>query len=105
MDRVNCVDAFVPSEGVPVTGPRSRLGAPSRRPAPPGVSPMNVRACAACVAVVAVVFFSHPAAARPTPALDAELQAALDDAGFTGTVESTLEDRLGRPLDLELADL
>src|SRR5678815_5235161 len=65
---------------------------------------MIVRACAACVAVV-VVLFSHPAAARPTPALDAELQAALSDAGFTGTVESTLEDRLGRPLDLELADL
>ena len=62
---------------------------------------MIVRACAACVAVVV----SHPAAARPTPALDAELQAALSDAGFTGTVESTLEDRLGRPLDAELADL
>ena len=63
---------------------------------------MNIRA--ACVAVVLAVV-SSPAAARPTPALDAELRAALSDAGFTGTIEDSLEDRLGRSLDLELADL
>ncbi|MFN8179223.1 MAG: cytochrome c peroxidase [bacterium] len=37
--------------------------------------------------------------------LDRELVAALQRAGFTGTIESTLESRLGRPLDNQLADL
>jgi cytochrome c peroxidase len=64
---------------------------------------MIVRAWSACVAVVVIAW--QPAHARPTPALDAELSAALSDAGFTGTVEASLEDRLGRSLDLELADL
>jgi cytochrome c peroxidase len=33
------------------------------------------------------------------------LQAVLREAGFTGRIESTLEQRLGRRLDLQLADL
>src|SRR5689334_11190310 len=37
--------------------------------------------------------------------LDNELQAVLRQAGFTGRIESTLEQRLGRRLDLQLADL
>lgn len=37
--------------------------------------------------------------------IDAELAAVLRQAGFTGTVESTLEARLGRPIDPRLADL
>jgi len=37
--------------------------------------------------------------------LDNELQAVLRQTGFTGRIESTLEQRLGRRLDLQLADL
>ena len=37
--------------------------------------------------------------------LDATLAALLDEAGFTGKIQSTLEKRLGRPLNRELADL
>lgn len=49
------------------------------------------------------------AAAPQPPAqgspLDNALQAALRQAGFTGRIESTLEERLGRHLDPQLADL
>ena len=41
---------------------------------------------------------------RVTPQ-DEALTAALAAAGFTGRIESTLEARLGRPVDRELADL
>ena len=37
--------------------------------------------------------------------LDARLRATLQRAGFTGAIESTLERRLGRHIDRELADL
>ena len=37
--------------------------------------------------------------------LDHQLRMVLDQAGFTGRIESTLETRLGRPVDPELADL
>src|SRR5262249_49160863 len=37
--------------------------------------------------------------------LDAQLAAALAQAGFTGRIESTLEPRLGRPINRDLADL
>jgi len=36
---------------------------------------------------------------------DNELKAVLRQAGFTGRIEATLEQRLGRHLDLPLADL
>jgi cytochrome c peroxidase len=38
-------------------------------------------------------------------ALDEQLNGALRSAGFTGTIESTLERRLGRKVDPELAEL
>jgi cytochrome c peroxidase len=38
-------------------------------------------------------------------ATDRQLEAALRQAGFTGRIESTLEQRLGRPIDPALADL
>src|SRR5689334_13119900 len=44
------------------------------------------------------------ASAQATP-LDQELQAVLRQAGFTGRIDATLEQRLGRQLDLQLADL
>ena len=37
--------------------------------------------------------------------LDAELERVLAQAGFTGRIESTLESRLGRHVDKQLADL
>lgn len=37
--------------------------------------------------------------------LDSKLTAALQAAGFTGTIQSQLETRLGRPVDAVLADL
>ena len=46
----------------------------------------------------------HRASAQVTT-LDEALQAVLRQAGFTGRIESTLEQRLGRRLDLQLADL
>jgi len=39
------------------------------------------------------------------PDLDAQLAAVLTDAGFTGTIESELVGRLGRPIDQTLANL
>ena len=36
--------------------------------------------------------------------LDAQLTERLSDAGFTGRIESTLTERLGRPLDPRRAD-
>ena len=46
-----------------------------------------------------------PARAAEGSKTDRELQAVLRRAGFTGRIESTLEQRLGRPIDPELADL
>ena len=37
--------------------------------------------------------------------LDAELAAVLESAGFTGTVGSSIQARLGRPIDPKLANL
>ena len=37
--------------------------------------------------------------------LNAHLAQVLEEAGFTGRIESTLEQRLGRPIDPDLADL
>jgi cytochrome c peroxidase len=39
------------------------------------------------------------------PSVDAQLQAALQQAGFTGEVGRSLEERLGRPIDPALAEL
>jgi cytochrome c peroxidase len=47
----------------------------------------------------------HPPASAQASSLDNELQAVLRQAGFTGRIEATLEQRLGRHLDLPLADL
>ena len=48
---------------------------------------------------------AHAAPQAAAAALDEALVAALAEAGFTGRIESTLETRLGRPVDRELADL
>ena len=50
-------------------------------------------------------FFTSVLAATDGSSTDRQLQAVLRQAGFTGRIESTLEQRLGRPIDPELADL
>lgn len=51
-----------------------------------------------------MVWPDQRASARST-SLDEELQAVLRQAGFTGRIESTLQQRLGRRLDPQLANL
>jgi cytochrome c peroxidase len=50
-----------------------------------------------------MVFAAPPGG--PPGGIDRALRAALNDAGFTGTVQSTLTTRLGRSLDPKLANL
>lgn len=54
--------------------------------------------------LVGVLALSIPVAIADT-SVDARLRAALQQAGFTGTVQAQLEARLGRPVDPRLADL
>jgi cytochrome c peroxidase len=61
---------------------------------------------AAIAFLAAVVLSSLPGADRSTPqplSLDVRLWRALKHAGFTGRVGTTLESRLGRPVDAKLA--
>jgi cytochrome c peroxidase len=51
------------------------------------------------------VVYAAPGPERPERPLDAELARVLEAAGFTGTIESTLETRLGRPINRKLANL
>jgi cytochrome c peroxidase len=55
--------------------------------------------------VLVVVCAMRVQAARPDRTLDDELAAVLARAGFTGRIESTLQQRLGRRVDRRLADL
>lgn len=63
----------------------------------PGNPYACLQAYAFCVLSAGVVLNSG--CVPVDPSLDDELRAALEDAGFTGTVEASLEERLGRPLD------
>jgi cytochrome c peroxidase len=57
-------------------------------------------------ALSGIVFSMHAQAEDDYAShLDRTLSDVLRDAGFTGNVEATLEDRLGRRIDPELADL
>ncbi len=58
--------------------------------------------------VLPVTGTARPRASEPTRSdddLDRQLRRVLAEAGFTGTIESQLEARLGRPLDPRRADL
>jgi cytochrome c peroxidase len=57
------------------------------------------------VVITATLLAASFAAAEPPARLDASLRAALDQAGFTGTVGATIEQRLGRRIDPKLAEL
>lgn len=65
----------------------------------------NARARAGVLAALALASAFIPLTGADAADLDRRLAAALRRAGFTGTVESTLERRLGRPIDPRLADL
>jgi cytochrome c peroxidase len=73
--------------------------------------PYTIHLCVWIVLSLCVLGFSIAAAPYYSPgsaqdnSLDEELQAVLRQAGFTGRIESTLEQHLGRRLDLQLADL
>ena len=54
------------------------------------------------IAVVLLLLISLPCHSED---LDSELASALARAGFTGAIETTLSARLGRPIDLKLANL
>ena len=60
---------------------------------------------AAVLLCVSLLMSSVIASEPQNSKLDAELRAALATAGFTGRIESTLEHRLGRPVDRRLAEL
>jgi cytochrome c peroxidase len=56
------------------------------------------------IAALIMMYVASPAA-RAQRDLDQELAAALKNAGFTGTIQGTLERRLGRTIDKKLANL
>ena len=68
---------------------------------------MRSRRCRAQAAALGALLIAAGSlqAANGAHDLDAQLAALLNHAGFTGTVESTLEARLGRPIDTRLANL
>src|SRR5215510_8816735 len=63
----------------------------------PRSSQSLIRRLLSLLAVALVLWGSEARAGRDD--LDAQLRAVLQDAGFTGRIESTLTARLGRPLD------
>jgi len=66
------------------------------------------RAILKLMALLAAIMAFELAAAEPAPRvdeLDRQLTAALHAAGFTGRVEESLPQRLGRPVNRQLADL
>ena len=58
--------------------------------------------CVQSNCILALAWAATVAAAQD---LDSQLAAALSNAGFTGTVGSSIEARLGRPIDTKLANL
>jgi cytochrome c peroxidase len=62
-------------------------------------------ACAALLATSVVAFGGNPASAASEASPEARLRTAMRQAGFTGTIASTLTQRLGRPIDQTLARL
>ena len=52
-----------------------------------------------------MIAFGLAVTARPADDLDRQLLTTLQRAGFTGTIQASLDRRLGRPINTELADL
>lgn len=58
-----------------------------------------------CLLGLSIAATPHSPAPAQDSLLDKELKAVLRQAGFTGRIEATLEQRLGRRLDMPLANL
>ena len=58
-----------------------------------------------CLLGLSIAAAPHSPAPAQASLLDKELKAVLRQAGFTGRIEATLEQRLGRRLDMPLANL
>jgi cytochrome c peroxidase len=58
-----------------------------------------------CLLSLSIAAIPAPSASAQGASLDEELQVVMREAGFTGRIESTLEQRLGRRLDPKLANL
>src|SRR5688500_18076449 len=57
------------------------------------------------ISLVALILLGATPSHAPRTTLDDELSGRLQESGFTGSVASTLEQRLGRKVDPHLADL
>ncbi len=72
---------------------------------------MNIRNCKLVILIIAVIFGGFFMTTRKSSArisqnpLDSELSNVLSQHGFTGNIESTLKQKLGRRIDDQLADL
>ena len=66
---------------------------------------LRIRVRSATVLATAALAFAAALANVIAADIDTELSAVLRRAGFTGQIESTLERRLGRPIDRRLAEL
>lgn len=75
------------------------MGSPRRR------AYLRVAACAAIVSALTVALAAQGHAGKGLRPLDAQLTERLREGGFTGTAESALTLRLGRPIDRRLADI
>lgn len=60
---------------------------------------------AVLAALMALSGCEQPPDPAVVAAVDASLSAELEERGFTGRIESTLEERLGRPVDPRLAEI
>src|SRR2546423_10350157 len=69
------------------------------------VQRIRVLAILLLAATCVLMIISQPSANAGHDLLDQELTARLQQLGFTGKIESTLEQRLGRHLDNKRADL
>ena len=65
---------------------------------------MQIRNVIYCCAL-ALSLFGSRSTVSAADAVDNQLQGVLQQAGFTGKIQSTLETRLGRPIDPDLAEL
>lgn len=66
---------------------------------------IGIAAVCALACALLMISAANAQAGRERQRIDQELTAALAQAGFTGRIETTLEERLGRRVDRQLADL
>ena len=70
-----------------------------------GIRPVKLSAVLIVFAGFALLTLNSPTSADNNATLDSRLESALAQHGFTGRIESTLEQRIGHRIDNQLADL